>query len=492
MTFRFFPALLLFFCGSAQAQYIDFNDQAKEIYLDIMRLKIPVAKNKIAAAQKANPNNCAYLFLQDYIEMTEVFVSEKKTDLDRYNNGFNQRYNTIQKCSSDSPFKNFFLGELYLHSAIARIKFKQYSGAFFDINKANKLLKQNKAAFPEFYPNNKSLAVLKALLGTVPSKYQWGLKIMGLNCDIDKGIQELEQFISTSEHQDKLFYEEGIVFITFLKILLHNNPNEAYAITNSKMGDEQNLLFTFIKADIAYRKGFTDQAIYLLTNRAQSTDYIVLHYLEYMLGTYKLFRGDTDAKKYLKKYVTSFTGRNYIKDAYQKLAYIALLESNKTEYNGYIEKIKTTGDTFTDSDRKALKEAEINKKHNIHLLKARLFFDGSYYEESLSALNQLSLQSLNELEDKIEYNYRSGRVREALGYYQEAIRLYEETIAMSQGTSYYYGPKSCLQLGLMYEKNNQLTVSKKWFEKCLSYSDYDYQNGIEQQAKAGIQRITKQ
>jgi hypothetical protein len=42
---------------------------------------------------------------------------------------------------------------------------------------------------------------------------------------------------------------------------------------------------------------------------------------------------------------------------------------------------------------------------------------------------------------------------------------------------------------LIYEKQYDYKQAKIYFEKCLSLSDFDYERGIHQKAKSGLDRI---
>ena len=49
---------------------------------------------------------------------------------------------------------------------------------------------------------------------------------------------------------------------------------------------------------------------------------------------------------------------------------------------------------------------------------------------------------------------------------------------------------SALQIGLIYEKQNDFNQAEIYFKKCLSMKDFDYERGIHQKARAGLERIS--
>jgi hypothetical protein len=70
-----------------------------------------------------------------------------------------------------------------------------------------------------------------------------------------------------------------------------------------------------------------------------------------MLGMAKLHRLDPDADLYLKSYLRQFKGRNYIKEAYQKLAWSQLVEGNVAGYLMNNANIIKYGRAIVDEDK---------------------------------------------------------------------------------------------------------------------------------------------
>jgi hypothetical protein len=49
---------------------------------------------------------------------------------------------------------------------------------------------------------------------------------------------------------------------------------------------------------------------------------------------------------------------------------------------------------------------------------------------------------------------------------------------------------SALQIALIYEDQNNFSKARYYFNSCISMSGFDYQRGIHQKAKAGLNRIS--
>ena len=71
----------------------------------------------------------------------------------------------------------------------------------------------------------------------------------------------------------------------------------------------------------------------------------------------------------------------------------------------------------------------------------------------------------------------------------EVISPFIEALDLEVNTNSYYVPMSALQIAIEYEKRGKKQKAKYYYNKCLSMKDFDYQRGIHQKAKAGLNRI---
>lgn len=483
---------LVFICCisvAVQAQQFTFNSNCKIAYQEIMALRLESGMSYIEEEQKNNPNNYLSHLIADYSDLFAIFISESETELNKRLPNKDKRLAILEQGNPNSPYYLYSQAEVNLHWAIARLKFEQYYKAFWEVRKAYKLLKTNQAKFPNFKPNLKSLGIIHAFVGTIPDNYKWGVKILGLNGEVKQGMREVKSYLNHSKANNHYFYEETEAIYAFLLIYLDNNPDEAWRIAR-QLPTENNLLHAFVKADIATRTGRSQTAIECLQNRPQGDDYIPFYFLDYLLGNLHLNRLEPAASRYLLRFVNNFGGKHYIKDAYQKLAWHDLLFNDGSNFDRYMLKCQSRGATFVDADKQANKSAKSGKKPQVSLLRSRLLFDGGYHQRAYDELKQLNAGNLNTTH-QLEMTYRYGRICEGLEKRAEAIKYYKETIEKGIGTTEYYGPKSCLQLGLLYEESNNKEQAHSYYKKCFEFSGYEYENSIQQQAKAGLSRLKK-
>ena len=69
------------------------------------------------------------------------------------------------------------------------------------------------------------------------------------------------------------------------------------------------------------------------------------------------------------------------------------------------------------------------------------------------------------------------------------IFSFSKTLQSKEQSNSYFPPMSALQIALIYEKENNLKKATSFFNKCLSMSGFDYERGIHQKARAGLERI---
>jgi tetratricopeptide (TPR) repeat protein len=210
-----------------------------------------------------------------------------------------------------------------------------------------------------------------------------------------------------------------------------------------------------------------------------------------MLGIAKLNTLDLSAANEFNKYLFLYKGKSFMKAGWQKLAWIALINNDTLSYRKNLKNILSAGNDFTDEDKQALKETENNELPNVLLLKSRLLFDGGNFKQALTVLAGKGMENFPTLKNKLELTYRLGRIYDRLGMIKNAIGLYEKTIQNGSKFSYYFAANSCLHLAQLYENTNDKVNAEKYYKTCLSLRNHEYQNSIDQKAKAGLNRLGK-
>ena len=477
----------------------NFNQNCSDAFDLIISLRFNEAHKLIATEKKVNPDNAIPVFLDNYIDFLGSFISEEEASFKQYTDAMAARKRRIQKESSDSPYYKYCIATMDMQVAFTRVKFGEYIKAAAEINRAYRLLEHNNRDFPDFIPQKLSLGMLHTLIGSIPDKYDWIRKATGLKGSVNGGIQEMQQVFEISQRIPKWKYlqNESLFLLSLTSINLAADKSFSEKILEWYNKDEgmaliaENPLMAYCKANLCFKRGLNDQGIQILMNRPSGPKFFHFHYLDYLLGVAKLNRLDKDAWAYLINFTANFRGKNFVRAAYQHIAWNYLINGDIKKYFEYMNRIPLTGDNTTDSDKKALSDFRSGEVPNTSLVKAQLLFDGGYYERALDELADYNRSSSKTEHGSLEYLYRLARVYHESGKTTEAIRYYNLTITKGQDKPWYFAANAALQMGMIYENMRKYDLASVYYKKSLSMNPTEYRNSISQKAEAGLSRINR-
>lgn len=481
------PAILV-----AAKPHFTYTEDAVAAYELILSLRLDEGGRAIAQLESDDPSNLVVHHLANYLDIFALFISEDK-DLYRSRKGLkDERLRLLQQGDPNSPWYLYVQADVRLQWALMRLRFGELLGAFNDISKAYQLLKRNQHQHPDFMPNYKDLGMLHAIVGTVPDQYQWGVRLLsGLDGSIAKGERELKRVLDYGrKHPDFHFTRETAVLYAYVQLhLLRKGEGAWRTVQAADLTPGKSLLHCFIMANIAMRTDRNDQALRFLVNRPRGSEYAVFPYLHFMEGLVRLRRLERGAGKHFQAYIQQFRGRNFIKEAHQKMAWAALLESDEAGYRRIMQESLERGRAESGSDKNAQLEAESNHVPPLPLLKARLLFDGGYHQRAFDVLKVHSASDFSDTSHQLEFQYRMGRVFHGLEKYQPALLYYEKTIQAGRDLPYFFACNAALQKGLIYERQGLTNPAREAFEQCLSLNPDEYRTGLHHSAKAGLERL---
>lgn len=490
------PSLLILsmFSTSFAAQgYYEFSPKLTEAYEKAISLQFKSASRLVADVKREEPNNVLVYYIENYIDFLKIYIDEDYTEFQKLEPNKEFRLQKLKEGNEDSPYYLYTQAEIRLQWAVARAKFNELRTAMFEVRKAFKLLEQNDKKFPDFIANKKSLGILHSVVGAVPPNYQWLVGLAGMNGTIEQGRREIKEVVDYARrHPEFIFGDETVIMYSLLILHIGNESTESWNIIKSASLDaSKNPLIAFAQASVAQHTGRNKEAIRILENKPTGSQYHPFHFMDYMLGLSKLHRQDSDAGFYLNKYVINFNGRNYIKECYQRIAWFELLRGNEEGYKKNMAKVFTKGKTDIDGDKNALKAAKSRIIPNVTLLKARLLFDGGLLTKADQLLSPLSEGSFSTKAEKLEFQYRKGRVLQELNKHEQAITAYNTTIGIGKDMGYYFACRAALEAGTIKEELGEYAAARIYYNKCLSMSPDEYKTGLHGKAKAGLNRIKR-
>jgi len=489
----------LFFTHLSSAQYF-FNDQCQSAYRAIISLEFKEARKLLESERHQNTKNLIPVYLENYMDFLTLFIGENRNQFEELKNNKSIRIDLLEKGNTDSPYYRFCLAEINLQWAFVRLKFGDYATAALEIRKAYLLFTENEERFPTFMINKVGLGVLHVMIGIIPDNYKWIARLIGVDGSLEKGFQELQDVAGYNRQEKivKLFKPEAIFFIAAIAANLQKDKHEALqkiAIFKTEPGEETLLkspLIIYARASILMKNGFNDEALQILQERKSNDKAYPFIYLDYLEGMARLNRLDLSANQSFKSFVHDYTGMNYIKAAIQKIAWVAALNGDSTVYFETIHSIKDKGVAVVDEDKQAINEMNFRKFPNIVLLRARLLFDGGYYDRALSEILDNPVRSyIKTHKDLTEYSYRLARIYHETGNIPKALDYYQQTITRGKDEIFYYATASAYQMGLIYENMGNYNKADNYYRMCLSLKTNEYKTSLNQKAKAGLNRIKK-
>jgi Tetratricopeptide repeat len=478
--------------NTAPLAKFDFNENCKTAYQQIISLKIKSAEATIAAEKKSNPTNPVIAYLDHAHDFMIFFVEEYETDYEALNKNFNKRYSIIESADDKSPWRKYLLAQMDIEMCIANGKMGNYVSSVLESRRANILLTENDKKNPTFTPNKKGLGLIHCLIGTIPEKYKWGASLFGFSGNLNEGMNELVE-VKTYVDKTKFYCEPELNFIYVYGLLyMTNDKANAYKLSQQFLKENpENLLYHFLAANVAQATAHNDEAINILLKKPNSAEYLHFDYMDYMLGLSYLRKLDPAASTWFEKFALANKRRNFVKEGYQKLAWSYLIVGDNINYKKAKQNCKQLGNTTVDADKQALRELEAQENPNVLLLKARLLCDGGYYEKGINLLAGHKMADFKLKREQAEFVYRVGRIYHEWGYVDKAIPFYIEAYQQGKEIPQHFSCNSALNLGIIYEQKGNKELAEKYYLLCISSKNSDFKNGLEQKARAGLQRIKK-
>ncbi|MDQ6813741.1 MAG: tetratricopeptide repeat protein [Bacteroidota bacterium] len=482
--------ICLFFEPAFSQKVYDFNPTCKEAYTDILKLKLVSGKELIAMERVQNPNNLIPDLLEGYIDFFTLFFNEDPGEYAARKDNFDTRIDNFDSGPKNSPFYRYSKALTYLQRAAIKIKFGERYGAGWDFKKANSLIKDNTEKYPSFQPNYMISGPIEVMIGTVPSGYRWITSLFGMKGSITGGMQVMRNFINSNDAYAKLFSNEAIFYYCYLMFYVENKPDEVFKLIQSKKLDlVNNHLFTYLAANLAINNKQTDYAARIIQARNPSPDYLQTAAWDFEMGFVKLHKLELDeAIKYLGRFLETFKGKFYVKDVCEKMSWAYFLKGDKAAAEKYRLMTLKNGNTESDADKKAYRDAKKGFWPNEVLLKARILNDGGYQKEALAMLQGKTASDFTRPEDALDITYRLARIYDDIGRDDEAIKYYQAAIKLGKNRTEYYAARAALQMGNIYEKRNEKSLAIAAYQQCLDLGDHEYKDSLDQRAKSGIAR----
>jgi len=482
--------LFLSLCCSLEAQKVfDFNATCQEAYHDILSLKIDTGERLLAIEKKVHPNNLIPYFLENYVDFLVLVLNEDQAEYARRIGHRDERLELMTEGPEDSPFYGFTRSVINFQWAAIEIKFGGKISAGWAVRKSFLQIKENQKRFPAFTPNLMIYGAMQTVMGVVPDGYKWFTNMMGMKGTVKGGMAMVSSFIGNNDPWANLFKDEGIFYYTYLKANILNQYDDLFRfIEQRKLDTVNNLLFAYMVANQAlnnHRSAITEA---IIRGRNMSPEYMSTPVWDMEMGYARLNHLQKDANIYLERFLAAFKGSFLVKDVLQKLSWYYYLEGNMPMANKYRSWVLSKGSANMETDKNAMRDAQLGQWPNKSLLQARLLNDGGYDKEALEKLEGKSSSDFSTDVDKLEFSYRLGRIYDDLGREEEALKAYLVAIKIGENRREYFAARAAWQIGLIYEREGNKPMAIAFYQRCIDMPDHEYKNSMDERAKSGIAR----
>jgi hypothetical protein len=490
----FVLALTLMILTHAFGQYqYNWTPRTQKIYESITSLRIPEARVLMNQDAKTNASNLIYPLLESYADFYQLFLNENKAEYNRIYPAFEQRIQLLEAGPKKSPYHLYSIALAHLHKSLIAIRFNKNLEAALDFRKAFLLFKENKKAYPNFSPNDVYLGLMTTVIGTIPKGYQWMANILGMSGKIADGNALVLKYINSKDGYSNQCRNEALFVYPYLIMNFEGNKKKTFDFIEKTDYDfTNNHLHAYMATNLYLNNQQSQKALQIASSINPANTYLALPFWQLEMGYAYLNELKLEAaKNALQIFIHSFKGQFYVKDAYEKLSWIAYIQGDQAKANANRSNVLSKGNDITDADKQALQNAKKGTWPHPILLRARLLSDGGYQQQALSILAGKTSKDFDKDADKTEFAYRLGRIYDLAGQPDQAIPFYTSAIEKGSNQPEYFAARAALQIGLIYEQKNNTTLAITFFNTCLEMKNHAFKNSLDQKAKTGIQRCLR-
>jgi tetratricopeptide (TPR) repeat protein len=363
-----------------------------------------------------------------------------------------------------------------------------------DFRKAYLLFKENKEKYPRFSPNDVYLGILTTVIGTIPKGYQWMASVLGMTGKISDGNAMVLRYINSNDELSKRARNEALFVYPYLLMNFEGNQKKAFDFIEKTNYDfKHNQMHAYMATNLYLNHQQSAKALGIVSEMSSGEEYLKLPFWQLELGYANLNELKFDrAQKAFTEFISTFKGNFYIKDAYERLSWIAYLQGDLKKANAYRTNVLKMGTETTDADKQAMHNAKEGNWPHPTLLKARLLSDGGYQNQALASLAGKTSNDFSTESDKTEFAYRLGRIYDLMGQDELAIKFYKSAIEKGADLNDYFAARAALQIGFIYEQKSNFSKAIEYFNACINMKNHAFKNSLDQKAKSGIQRCLKQ
>lgn len=383
------------------------------------------------------------------------------------------------------------LAEMYLERSFVYFFKKSYWETYKNFKNAYKYCYLNNEK-QTLYFSYRARGICELMIASIPSEYQWIAQLLGYKADAKQGLY----YLSLAAQKSEFLKQETLILQALARKHLHNDhesPPEIISQILNKYPDSPLLhylygLFLLDKKQTKQAKSYLLQAIQFKRGKN-------FFYPYYHLANCYLYEQQWDSASFHFHAFLKKNTQNFKPEVYFKLGMMAVFQKQTQQANTYFQKVLSFDKPTAEKDNYSQKIASIflsrpPSEIESTLFKSRYLYDGGYYRQSLNLL----LKELNRLktyppENQIEIYYRLAKNYQELKDKVLAKLYYRLAIDAHWKVNIWFKPYAALNIAQIYEEEKDFRQARFFYQKALSYKNYDFQNSLQQKAKTRLAQL---
>ncbi len=403
--------------------FFDFNQKMRTAHTNALRLRVKDCKVALQLEKSQNRYNIIPYYVDDLADFMQTLASENHDEFKRFQQQRQVRLSRIRTGDRTSPYYLFATAATQVHAAYHHVVFREPNEAKNALKSAMADLERNIKANPDFMGNRMLYGVAQVLTECA------GGRTGSSNLAVE-GIKQLKDVLAYAKAYGKFeFAEDAQVWYGLMLILTHSEDEKDWALLNPVVLDyKRSPTAAYLLAMQQWRTGQSSKMLATITGTPSSDLYQPMHYLQFLLGLHHLFKLETKAETHFRNYLTRSKGEHHQKNALLRIAHCHLIGNNAAAYTNGMRDLLLRGNTVEPYDYFAEEEALRKYVPNHHLVRAKLYLEGGYYDKARIEIN--AAQSAHPY-DQAEILYTKARIHHKAKTSDAALSGYSELIAQA-------------------------------------------------------------
>ncbi|MEM6335233.1 MAG: tetratricopeptide repeat protein, partial [Bacteroidota bacterium] len=399
----------------------------------------------------------------------------------------------LDSVEDSGPWPAWFRAENELQRAFIQARRRSYAKAAMSGRTAYGLYESIVEEHPAFAEAYKGRGLLRIMIGSVPGSFRWVLNTFGYGGTVEEGMDDLRK----AARESRFGAVEAELMLCLADVTVNNSRNDGDERLGELYQTQQDsplvgwlYAFALVSNREVSKAGPVLERAYAQT---QESGRAALPFIDYYLGDVRYTENDFEAARtHFVRFVDTFAGSSLKADALLKAGISSEMLGDVGRAFAYYHLVDSP--TEFDSDRRAKKEAarrlEGQMSHGEKdQLRAVNAFDGGRYAETRERFEQFMSRADASPRDSTIAHYYFGRAYHAESKLPPAAEAYRYVVNNPIGSDERWAPWAQYYLGEVLEEQGNPAAARRAYAAALQYrGEYDYKNGLESRAKAGLRR----